>query len=61
MVSPPAVWSGSSASIWPGASAPVSVKIDQRLLADWKDGGWSLPPVSMGLLWGRMPTRWGRW
>ncbi len=27
----------------PGASQAVTVQIDPRLLADWKDGGWSLP------------------
>lgn len=37
----------------PGASAPVSVKIDQRLLADWKDGGWSLPAGEYGFALGQ--------
>ena len=27
----------------PGAAQKVAVTIDPRLLADWKDGGWSLP------------------
>lgn len=27
----------------PGASQKVSVTIDPRLLADWKDGGWTIP------------------
>lgn len=27
----------------PGASQSVTLPIDQRLLADWKDGGWSIP------------------
>jgi beta-glucosidase len=27
----------------PGATRKVSVSIDQRLLADWKDGQWSIP------------------
>ena len=27
----------------PGASKPVTVTFDPRVLADWKDGGWSLP------------------
>ena len=27
----------------PGASQSVSVSVDPRLLADWKDGGWALP------------------
>ncbi|MCJ2185878.1 beta-glucosidase family protein [Novosphingobium beihaiensis] len=27
----------------PGASQKVTVTIDPRLLADWKDGGWSIP------------------
>jgi beta-glucosidase len=36
----------------PGASAPVSVAIDQRLLADWKDGGWSLAAGDYGFALG---------
>jgi beta-glucosidase len=35
-----------------GASAPVAVSIDQRLLADWKDGGWSLPAGEYGFALG---------
>lgn len=27
----------------PGQSRKVSLKIDQRLLADWRDGGWTIP------------------
>ena len=27
----------------PGASQTVSMKIDPRLLADWKDGKWTIP------------------
>ena len=30
-------------SLKPGASRKVTVTIDPRLLADWKDGGWSIP------------------
>lgn len=26
-----------------GASQTVSVTIDPRILADWKDGGWAMP------------------
>ncbi len=26
-----------------GASQTITLPIDQRLLADWKDGGWSIP------------------
>lgn len=36
-----------------GASAPVSVTIDQRLLADWKDGGWSLAAGDYGFALGQ--------
>lgn len=36
-----------------GASAPVSVAIDQRLLADWKEGGWSLPAGDYGFALGQ--------
>lgn len=30
-------------SLEPGAATTVSVKFDPRVLADWKNGGWSLP------------------
>jgi beta-glucosidase len=32
----------------PGASQNVAVAIDQRLLADWQDGGWSVPAGEYG-------------
>jgi beta-glucosidase len=37
----------------PGATAPVSVAIDQRLLADWQDGGWVLPAGDYGFALGQ--------
>jgi beta-glucosidase len=30
-------------SVAPGETAAASVEIDPRLLADWRDGGWSIP------------------
>jgi beta-glucosidase len=35
-----------------GASQPVTLTIDPRLLADWKDGGWSLPGGDYGFALG---------
>jgi beta-glucosidase len=55
----------------PGASQQVTMTIDPRLLADWKNGGWSMPPGDYGFAFGsdaqtlgpvvttRMPAR--RW
>lgn len=37
----------------PGASAPVTLTIDRRLLADWKNGGWSMPAGDYGFALGR--------
>ncbi|MCE7797141.1 glycoside hydrolase family 3 C-terminal domain-containing protein [Sphingobium sufflavum] len=36
----------------PGASQSVSVTIDQRLLADWKDGAWQMPAGDYGFALG---------
>lgn len=36
----------------PGASRRVTVKIDPRILADWKDGGWSIAGGSYGFALG---------
>ncbi|WP_408591455.1 glycoside hydrolase family 3 C-terminal domain-containing protein [Novosphingobium sp.] len=40
-------------SLAPGASQQVSVTIDPRLLADWKDGGWTVPAGDYGFALGR--------
>ena len=40
-------------SLAPGASQQVNVTIDPRLLADWKDGGWSMPEGDYGFALGR--------
>lgn len=40
-------------SLQPGASQQVSVTIDPRLLADWKNGGWSMPAGAYGFALGR--------
>lgn len=40
-------------SLLPGASQPVVLAIDPRLLADWKDGGWSMPAGDYGFALGR--------
>ena len=37
----------------PGASQKVTVTIDPRLLADWKDGGWKMPAGEYGFALGR--------
>ncbi len=37
----------------PGATQKVTVTIDPRLLADWKDGGWTMPAGSYGFALGR--------
>ncbi|BEV00428.1 beta-glucosidase family protein [Novosphingobium olei] len=39
-------------SLAPGASQKVTVKIDPRLLADWKDGGWTMPAGEYGFALG---------
>ena len=58
-------------SLQPGASQQVTMTIDPRLLADWKNGGWSMPAGDYGFAFGsdaqtlgpvvtaRMPAR--RW
>jgi beta-glucosidase len=40
-------------SLAPGASQKVSVTIDPRLLADWKDGGWTVPAGEYGFALGK--------
>jgi beta-glucosidase len=40
-------------SLQPGASQQVTVTIDPRLLADWKNGGWSMPSGDYGFALGR--------
>jgi beta-glucosidase len=40
-------------SLQPGASRQISVTIDPRLLADWKNGGWSMPAGEYGFAIGR--------
>jgi beta-glucosidase len=40
-------------SLQPGKSQRVSLKIDPRLLADWKGGGWSMPAGDYGFALGR--------
>jgi beta-glucosidase len=40
-------------SLQPGASRKLTVTIDPRLLADWKDGGWSMPAGDYGFAVGR--------
>jgi beta-glucosidase len=40
-------------SLQPGKSQRVSLKIDPRLLADWRDGGWSMPAGDYGFALGR--------
>jgi len=40
-------------SLQPGASQKVTVTIDPRLLADWKDGGWSIPAGDYAFALGR--------
>jgi beta-glucosidase len=40
-------------SLQPGASRKLTVTIDPRLLADWKDGGWSMPAGDYGFALGR--------
>lgn len=40
-------------SLQPGASQKVTVTIDARLLADWKNGGWSMPAGDYGFALGR--------
>jgi beta-glucosidase len=40
-------------SLQPGASQKLSVTIDPRLLADWKNGGWSMPAGTYGFALGR--------
>lgn len=40
-------------SLEPGANRQVTVTIDPRLLADWKDGGWSMPAGDYGFALGR--------
>lgn len=37
----------------PGASQKVTVTIDPRLLADWKDGGWKMPAGEYGFALGK--------
>ncbi|MCH7627242.1 MULTISPECIES: beta-glucosidase family protein [Novosphingobium] len=37
----------------PGTSQKVNVTIDPRLLADWKDGGWTMPAGSYSFALGR--------
>jgi len=46
-------------SLRPGASQKVTVTIDARLLADWKDGGWSMPAGDYGFALGRDAERLG--
>jgi beta-glucosidase len=40
-------------SLAPGASQMVAVTIDPRLLADWRDGGWSVAAGKYGFALGR--------
>ena len=40
-------------SLLPGASQRITVTVDPRLLADWKDGGWSMPAGDYGFALGR--------
>jgi beta-glucosidase len=40
-------------NLQPGASAQVTMTIDPRLLADWKNGGWSMPAGDYGFALGR--------
>jgi beta-glucosidase len=40
-------------SLAPGASQKVAVTIDPRLLADWRDGGWSVAAGKYGFALGR--------
>lgn len=40
-------------SLQPGKSQRVKITIDARLLADWKDGGWSMPAGNYGFALGR--------
>jgi len=37
----------------PGASRQITMKIDPRLLADWKNGGWTMPAGDYGFALGR--------
>lgn len=46
-------------SLRPGASQKVSLTIDARLLADWKNGGWSMPAGDYGFALGRDAERLG--
>jgi len=40
-------------SLQPGESRKVTVKVDPRLLADWRNGGWSMPGGEYGFALGR--------
>jgi beta-glucosidase len=40
-------------SLAPGASQKVTVTIDPRLLANWQDGGWTMPAGSYSFALGR--------
>jgi beta-glucosidase len=40
-------------SLPPGKSQKIAVKIDPRLLADWKNGGWSMPAGDYGFALGQ--------
>ncbi|MBZ9650308.1 glycoside hydrolase family 3 C-terminal domain-containing protein [Sphingobium sp. 3R8] len=40
-------------SLEPGESRKITLTIDPRILADWKDGGWSVPAGDYGFALGR--------
>lgn len=44
----------------PGQSKPVSVAMDPRLLADWKDGGWIMPGGTYAFAVGESAVRLGQ-